>query len=469
MPVQCQQASRINSAPYWCKLRLQLISLAVLLFCCICLSAAQAQQTQVRDVRIASQPDRTRVALDLNQRAEHKIFTLSNPHRVVIDIMPGRMSSAALPMPAGSGSVKRIRSANRQDGTVRIVLDLAAPVRPRSFLLAPDGQNGNRLVVDLLPLGAAPVVKSAPQVSVPKPAPQGMPPTGRKIVVAIDAGHGGKDPGASGPTGVREKDVVLNISQRLAEKINADPNMQAFMTRRDDRFVNLRQRMESARAAEADLFVSIHADAFRDLRVRGATVYVLSSKGASDEASKRLAQRENAAHLIGGVSLGDKDPTLASVLMDLSQNASLSASIDVGAEMLDEISRVTPVRKRKVQQAPFLVLKSPDVPSVLVETAFISNPSDERNLGSWKYRDKLAAAMYRGINDYFRNNPPQGTRMANIMRGNSAPSVVHVIRRGDTLSGIADRYRVPVRQIRSANNLSNDKIVVGRVLKIPRG
>jgi len=209
------------------------------------------------------------------------------------------------------------------------------------------------------------------------------------------------------------------------------------------------------------------ADAFRDRRVRGATVYVLSSKGATDEASKRLADRENAAHLIGGVSLDDKDPTLASVLLDLSQNASLSASIDIGTEMLDEIGRVSPVRKHKVQQAPFLVLKSPDVPSVLVETAFISNPSDESNLGSRRYREKLATAMYEGINDYFRMNPPPGSRMAQVTRNRPLPAVVHVIRRGDTLSGIADRYRVPVRRIRTANKLQNDKIVVGRTLRIP--
>ena len=429
---------------------------------------AYADSTQVQNVRIATQADRTRVALDLNQRAEHKIFMLSNPHRVVIDIMPGRMTGSALPLPAGTGSVHRIRSANRDDGTVRIVLDMKQPAKPRSFLLEPNGQHGNRLVVDLMPLGSTPKIKSSAVPVAQSAAASRAMPAGRQIVIAIDAGHGGKDPGAAGPSGVREKDVVLNIGQRLAEKINADPNMRAFMTRRDDRFVQLRQRMESARAAEADLFISIHADAFKDRRVRGATVYVLSSKGATDEASKRLADRENAAHLIGGVSLDDKDPTLASVLLDLSQNASLSASFDIGAEMLDEISRVTPVRKRKVQQAPFLVLKSPDVPSVLVETAFISNPQDEKNLGSWKYRDKLATAMYRGIEDYFRQNPPQGTRMASVTQRNSAQSVVHVIRRGDTLSGIADRYRVPVRQIRSVNNLRNDKIVVGRTLRIPQ-
>jgi len=426
-----------------------------------------AGPAQIKDVRIATQDGKTRVAVDLTQRAEHKIFMLSNPHRIVIDIMPGRIERSALPLPQGAGSVQRIRSANREDGTVRIVLDMAVPAKPRSFLLAPNGKQGNRLVVDLLPLGAPRIVKKLPKLTPPAVNGKTVEPTGRQIVVAIDAGHGGKDPGAAGPTGVREKDVVLRISRQLAAKINADPNMRAFMTRDGDRFVQLRQRMESARAAEADLFLSIHADAFKDRRVRGATVYVLSSKGATDEASKRLADRENAAHLIGGVSLDDKDPTLASVLLDLSQNASLSASIDIGAEMLEEIAQVTTIRKRKVQQAPFLVLKSPDVPSVLVETAFISNPRDESNLDSRNYRDKLATAMYEGISDYFRSNPPPGSRMAQVMRDRPTPAVVHVIRRGETLSGIADRYRVPMRRIRTANNLQNDKIIVGRILRIP--
>jgi N-acetylmuramoyl-L-alanine amidase len=438
--------------------------LATILFAGLALVAipAQAEPVQIKDVRIATQNGKTRIAVDLTQRVEHNIFLLSDPHRVVIDIMPAHIDRAALPLPSGTGAVRRIRGANRKDGTARIVLDMATPAKPRSFMLAPNGKQGDRLVIDLLPLGAPRTIKKAPSLT-PQPVP-----TGRKIIVAIDPGHGGKDPGAAGPTGVREKDVVLRISQQLAAKINADPNMHAYMTRDGDRFVQLRQRMESARTAEADLFISIHADSFKDRRVRGATVYVLSSKGATDEASKRLAGRENAAHLIGGVSLDDKDPMLASVLMDLSQNASLSASIDIGSEMLEEISRVTPVRKHKVQQAPFLVLKSPDVPSVLVETAFISNPRDEKNLGSRTYRDKLAKAMYEGILDYFQANPPQGSRMAQVMHDRPQRTVKHVIRRGDTLSGIADRYRVPVRRIRSANNLRNDKIVVGRVLQIPQ-
>ncbi|MDH3510159.1 MAG: N-acetylmuramoyl-L-alanine amidase [Gammaproteobacteria bacterium] len=438
----------------------------LLIFMGLCAGAACGEPVQVQAARIASQSGKTRVALDLSQPAEHKLFTLSNPHRVVIDIKPGRITKQALPLPAGTGAVSRIRSANREDGSVRVVLDLKTPVKPRSFLLAGNGQQGDRLVIDLEPIGTASVAKKAADAT-PNGAVRQVPTAGREIVIAVDPGHGGKDPGARGPTGLREKDVVLRVSRELAGIINAAPGMRAYLTRNGDDFVHLRQRMERARTARADLFISLHADAFRDRRVRGATVYVLSSKGATDEAARRLAERENAADLIGGVRLDDKDQTLASVLLDLSQNASLSASIDAGDDILQEIRKITKVRKTKVQQAPFLVLKSPDVPSLLIETAFISNPSDEKNLGSQNYRERLARAIFAGVQAYFRSNPPAGSMMAQAQQSRKPGRVRHLIQRGDTLSGIADQYRVPVRRIRSVNNIDGDKIVVGKVLTIP--
>jgi N-acetylmuramoyl-L-alanine amidase len=442
---------------------------AVLLVCMgLFIGSASGEPVHVLGARIGSQSGKTRVALDLSRPAQHKIFTLSNPYRVVIDIKP-----QAFPLPAGAGAVSRIRTANREDGSVRLVLDMKAPAKPRSFLLAGNGQQGDRLVIDLEPIGQASVAKKAPNVVVKTPvqkapvkkAPvQKLPVTSREIVIAVDPGHGGKDPGARGSSGLREKDVVLRLGRELAGMINAEPGMRAFLTRNGDNFVHLRERMERSRGARADLFISLHADAFRDHRVRGATVYVLSSKGATDEAARRLAERENAADLIGGVRLDDKDQTLASVLLDLSQNASLSASIDAGDDILHEIGKMTKVRKSKVQQAPFLVLKSPDVPSLLVETAFISNPTDEKNLGSRVYRERLARAIFIGIQDYFESNPPAGTVMAQSAKQRR---LEHVIRRGDTLSGIADHYHVPVRRIRSFNNIDGDKIVVGKVLTIP--
>jgi N-acetylmuramoyl-L-alanine amidase len=423
-----------------------------------------AADVRIEAVRIGHQADKTRVAIDLSELADHKLFTLSNPDRVVIDVKPGRISGQALPLPNGRGSVRRLRGAEREDGSLRIVLDLNTPVKPRSFVLAANGERGDRLVIDLIPLSSSVPAKKAPVISV------GDANRVRDIVIAIDPGHGGKDPGARGPSGLREKDVVLKISRRLAEIVDSEAGMQSYLTRRGDSFVPLRDRMERARKAEADLFISIHADSFRDRSVRGATVYVLSPKGASDEAGRRLAARENAADLIGGVSLGDKEATLAEVLLDLSQNASVSASIDAGNEIISEIRQMSRVRKGKVQQAPFLVLKSPDVPSILVETAFISNPNDEKNLGSSRYRDQLANAIFEGIDDYFRSNPPPGTRMAMAAKSGAPRSrgeARYVIQRGDTLSMIADRYNVSVRRIRTVNKLHGDKIVVGRTLRIP--
>ena len=433
---------------------------------CLLNSGAAALAGSIDGLRIAAQADRTRIALDLSESAEHKLFTLpasgDKPARVVIDIKPSRLASGAVPFPRGTGTVALIRGANRDDGSVRIVLDLTKAVRPRSFALGPDGNFGHRLVVDLEPAGAPalapPAVKS--QATASRQA--------RDLVIAVDAGHGGKDPGARGPKGTREKDVVLQISRRLAAEIDAEPGMRAILTRTGDQFVPLRSRIERARSANADLFISIHADAFRDRRVRGTTVYALSEKGATDEAARRLAERENAADLIGGVSLDDKDPTLASVLLDLSQNASLSMSLDVGDEILDELSGFTHLRKRRVQQAPFLVLKSPDIPSLLIETAFISNPEDERKLSSQQHQQRLATAVVSGVRDYFYANPPPGTQVATLARGDRSAPRQYVIRQGDTLSEIAARYNVSLTNIRSANNLRNDRIVVGQVLRIPR-
>ncbi|SVC46886.1 uncharacterized protein METZ01_LOCUS299740 [marine metagenome] len=241
-----------------------------------------------------------------------------------------------------------------------------------------------------------------------------------------------------------------------------------MLTRTDDSFVYLRERIERAHRRQADLFISIHADAFRDQRVRGATVYVLSRKGATDEASRRLAERENAADLVGGVTLKDKDQVFASVLLELVQQGVLISSIDVGDQVLNQMQRIGKIRKSRVQQAPFIVLKSPDIPSILIETAFISNRYDASNLGNGEYQERLAEAIFTGVRNYFYANPPLGTKVAALARASAPREVQHVIRRGDTLSSIANRYQVPIGLIRDANDISGDKIVVGRVLRIPQ-
>lgn len=426
-------------------------------FCLLALSIpVLAQDVRIENVRIAHSGDRTRIVLDLNRSAEHQLFTLTNPNRVVVDLAGGKFVSGALKLPGGKGLVANLRGANRDDGKARLVLDLDASARPKSFLLAPNGAYGYRVVIDLEPVDSAPVVvKRAPsQVGT------------RDIVIAIDPGHGGKDPGARGRGGLREKDAVLQVSKRLARLVNEEPGMRAVLTRNDDRFLKLRARMQRAEAAGADLFISIHADSFSDRRVRGATVYVLSEKGATDEAADLVAKRENASDLIGGVDISDKDDVLASVLVDLSQNASLDASMQVGDLFIAEMSQIGRMRKPVVQKAGFRVLKAPDIPSILVETAFISNAHDESNLKSVQYQQRLAQAMHNGVRAYFYANPPYGTRVAYLSRENRLARQ-HVIRNGDTLSGIAQRYRVSVARIRSENQLRSNRIMIGQVLRIP--
>jgi N-acetylmuramoyl-L-alanine amidase len=288
-------------------------------------------------------------------------------------------------------------------------------------------------------------------------APEARP---RDIVIAIDAGHGGEDPGARGYSGVYEKDIVLAIARRLQDKIDREPGMKAVMTRDGDYYLSLRKRTLKARNSRADLFVSIHADAFRDRSVRGTSLYVLSQNGATNEAARWLAEKENASDLIGGVSLDDKDNLLASVLLDLSQTATLQASFEAGESVLRNMSPVAYMHKHKVQQAGFVVLKSPDIPSILVETAFISNPQDEKRLRSPDYQSTVASAIFSGIKDYFSKHPPAGTQIAANRR--------HTISPGDTLSALAVQYRVSVERLRAANRLKSDQVRVGQVLTIPR-
>ena len=411
----------------------------------------------VENVRIWSESNKTRVVLDLSQSVQHSIFTLRGPDRLVIDLKDSRLAKALKSMPQGAGAVRSIRSAVRADGQLRVVLDLNTAVRSRTFTAGPNATYGDRLVIDLQQTNGPATVKRASEEYRP----------GRDIVIAIDAGHGGHDPGAVGQRRTREKDVALQISRQLAKRINAEPGMKAVLIRNCDVYVDHRERTAIARRNKADLFVSIHADAVDDPRARGASVYALSLKGASDEAAMQLAQRENAAVNVGGVSLKGKDDVLASVLMDLSQNASLSASLDVGNNIAKQMGQVTKMHRSSVQQAGFLVLKSPDLPSILVEAAFISNPAEEAKLRDTGHQGRLANAVLSGIRNYFYTNPPPDTQIAMDLRRQPAKQVRYVVARGDTVSQIAERYNVRAADIRRANKLSSDKIRVGQTLSIP--
>jgi len=386
-----------------------------------------AHAVDVRGIRLWAGPDNTRVVLDLSTGAKHSLKVLKNPDRVVLEVAGARLANGARAAPAGTGAVKKLRLAQQPAGGVRIVLDLARPIQAKSFLAAPNHRYGYRLVIDLGvgpgdASGGVTPAHGAASVATPVKA-EHAPRDARDLVIAIDAGHGGEDPGAIGKNGTREKDVVLAIARELALKINAEPGMRAVFTRSGDYFVPLRDRMRRARAQQADLFVSIHADSIRDRRIDGSSVYILSQRGATDEASRWLAERENASDLIGGVSLDDKDDVLASVLLDLSQSASLSASQTAAERVLRQLNRVGEVRKPLVQQARFMVLKSPDVASMLIETAYISNPQEELRLRAQSHQAKLAAAIDQGVHDYFYANPPAGTRVAQLVSG-AAPRPV---------------------------------------------
>lgn len=420
-------------------------------------TAVEAATATVENIRLWTDGGKTRVVLDLSNPVEHTIFTLRSPDRLVVDLKDGRLAASLARLPKGQGAVASIRSAVRDSGHLRVVFDLASTVRSRSFTAGPKGRYGDRLVIDLQRTGNLEPVKRASEGYRP----------GRDIVIAIDAGHGGRDPGAIGKSRTQEKDIVLAVSRKLASRINAEPGMRAVLVRNGDYFIDHRKRMAIARRNRADLFISVHADAVEDRRASGSSVYALSVKGASDEAAKQLAERENAAVTIGGVSLDDKDDVLASVLLDLSQNAALSASVDVADKVIGELARIGKVHRRTVQYAGFLVLKSPDMPSILVETAFISNPAEEKKLRSAAYQGQVADAILAGVRTYFYNNPPPDTRIALDLRRKPVRQVRHVITRGDTLSEIAERYNVSLSAIRAENRLRNDKIRIGQTLLIP--
>lgn len=427
------------------------------LFLSLLAAACAARAATVENIRVWSEDGRTRVVLDLSGPADHNIFTLRNPDRLVVDLKDSRMASALDDLPGDSGVLRSIRSALRANNELRVVLDLREPVRSRSFAAGPNSKYGDRLVIDLQREGGVQAVKRASERYT----------SGRDVVVAIDPGHGGHDPGAIGRSRTREKDVALAVSVELARRIDQEPGMKAVLIRDSDTYVDHRERMAIARRSNADLFVSIHADAVTDRRARGASVYVLSMKGASDEAAMRLAQRENASDLIGGVSLADKDAVLASVLLDLSQNAALGASLEVGDHVIKELARVGAMHRRTVQHAGFIVLKSPDVPSILVETAFISNPDEEAKLKSDAHRRNLATAILAGVRNYFYTNPPPDSQIALALERSPERQVEYVITRGDTLSEIAQRYNVSMTAIRAANELSSDTLRVGQTLRIP--
>ena len=367
-------------------------------------SMPAARAADVEAVRLWRAPDHTRVVLDLSGLAEFNTLSLANPDRFVVDLASSQLGTSLKPLPLEGTPIRQLRSGVRKGTDLRLVFDLAAAVRTSVFLLPPNETTGYRVVIDLF--DDTELVAPRPVLSVASLESR------RDIVIAIDPGHGGEDPGASGPGGLREKSVVLQIARRLEGQLAKIPGFKPVLVRTGDYYVSLKSRRDRARALKADLFVSIHADAFREKSAHGASVYALSTRGATSTTAQYLADTENAADLVGGVELGEMDPMLAGVLADLSMTGTLDTSLNLGALILEQIGGVARLHKKRVEQAGFAVLKSPDVPSLLIETGFISNPGEAERLATPAYQDKMARAIRRGIQSWFARQPPPGTLLA---------------------------------------------------------
>ncbi len=390
-------------------------------------SVAWANVARIASARMWPAQEYTRVVLEAPVSVAHQVSTLKDPHRVVLELEGVRLTPELAQLPtrvqASDPYIAAIRFGTRAPETLRVVFDLKSEARTQLFVLKPVAEFGYRVVLDLYPLTPldplmalleekreATGAEAKPGAAAPPPAadvkPDARPQGRRRITIALDPGHGGEDPGAIGRRGTLEKDVTLAIGRKLKRLIDAEPGMRAMLTRDDDYYVPLAARVQKARRVEADLFVSIHADAFREARARGSSVFALSESGATSTAAKWLAQQQNAADLIGGVNLDGKDPALARTLLDLSQTAQISDSLKVGRHLLNSIGAINTLHKGAVEQAGFAVLKAPDIPSVLVETAFISNPDEELKLRSDRHQAQFAESMGDGIRRYFAANPP---------------------------------------------------------------
>ncbi|ACA88429.1 N-acetylmuramoyl-L-alanine amidase [Shewanella woodyi] len=422
----------------------------------LCSSFFVHSANKLDGVRIWAAPESTRVVFDLNKAPDFSYFTLTGPYRLVVDLKGTSTSVNLSKLANNSKLVKRVRiSKPPSKGTLRLVIDLTKPVKSNLFSLPPTAPYGNRLVVDLDDSGSKKVV----QTSQPKAKL-------RDVVVAIDAGHGGDDPGSIGPSGIYEKKVVLEIAKKVEAKINATPGMRAVMTRTGDYFVNLNKRSEIARTSKADLLVSIHADAFTSPQPRGASVWVLSMRRANSEIGRWLEHKEKHSELLGGageiIQNTDNEQYLAMTLLDMSMDRSMAISHNIADDVLSNLGRVTKLHKHKPESASFAVLKSPDIPSILVETGFISNHKEERLLSQREHQNNIAKAVHKGVLKYFEANPPVNSLMA------SKGSFKHNVRKGESLSVIAHKYQVSIASIKRANGLKSNTLRIGQKLVIPR-
>jgi N-acetylmuramoyl-L-alanine amidase len=452
------------------------------LFLLMLFSISYKSFADVDSVRVWQSPANTRLVFDLSKPHQHKIFTLENPYRLVIDLGGNaKFKPNVSKVDLASTLVTGLRTGRQKNKDLRLVFQLRADVNPKSSILAPNKiYPHHRLVVDLFEKNQ----QSIEPVITVKTVADKVTHNKRDIIVAIDAGHGGEDPGAVGYRRTKEKVVVLKIAKKLAALLEAEPGYKPYLTRTGDYYVPLRERTRKARDANADLFISIHADAFKNSQAHGSSVFVLSERGASSEEARYLAAKENEADLVGGVSLGGREDHVAMTLLDLSMTATRGSSLAVGKSILKRMDKISRLHKKHVGEAAFMVLKAPDIPAILIETGFISNPGEAKKLATSSYQAKMAREIFRGLTVYFYSAPPEGSYVSWKKKGGKSTAVAakpspqptskknvritrYTIKRGDTLSAIAVKHRTSVASIRRLNGIKNNSIQVGQRIKLP--
>ncbi|MDP2559722.1 N-acetylmuramoyl-L-alanine amidase [Psychrobium sp. 1_MG-2023] len=441
------------------------LCIALVLFFCSSFYALASNKLQ--DVRVWPSPDKFRVVFDLTEQPTYSHFSLVNNDRLVIDFKGTTLKTALSKIKIKSALVKRIRqSSSPKKGTLRLVIDLKQPIKPRIFALPPTGPYGDRLVIDLPKQQLVAKNKKQEKTRIKIKTDANSRPNNRDIVIAIDAGHGGEDPGSIGASGRYEKRVTLDVSKMLAKKINSTRGLKAVLTRTGDYYVGLNRRSEIARKAKSDLLLSVHADAFTSSRPSGASILVLSTGRAKSEVGRLLEDNEKHSELLGGVGeiidSNENEKYLARALIDMSMDNSMDESYNIAQDMLKRLGQVTKLHKKKPALASLAVLKSPDFPSLLVEIGFMSNPQDEKKLYTKKHRKKLVDAIFSSVNTYFKNNPPDDSLYANYR------PLTHRVARGESLSVLAKRYNTSITRLKKENSLRSTVLRIGQVLNIPQ-
>ncbi|NOU52031.1 AMIN domain-containing protein [Pseudoalteromonas sp. JBTF-M23] len=434
----------------------------MLLSVVIMLSTVVQAKNDIEGVRVWPSPDSTRVVFDLSAKPDYSYFMLKNPLRLVVDFDNTSKVDKLPKIPVEHRLISKLRySKPKSSNGTRVVFDLSSSVKPVVMALAPAGPYKNRLVVDLYATQTSLYSNDKSQAKKRERL------TDRDIIIAIDAGHGGEDPGSIGPSGTYEKNVTLPIAKRLARLIDKQPGMKARLIRTGDYYLKIHTRSTKAREKRADFFVSIHADAFSSPGPSGSSVWVLSLRRANSEIGKWLEDKEKHSQLLGGAAELIKDTAnekyLAKALLDMSMDHSMKTALQVADEVVGELRKVTKLHKKRPQSANFGVLKSPDIPSILVETGFISNPKEERLLKSGNHQEKLARAIFKSIKNYYKRNPPDDSLFARLKEPGQ-----HVVKSGESLSVLANRYGVSISALKKANQLTKDTLYIGQVLTIPK-